>query len=129
MRRDRLHSSTGRLCAIQSRTCARNARSAGSSSVNSVVLSHTGSGPQHRQAIAEHDVVAPERAALERYHLALPPDLGADRIAGKHRLGETRLDAGEALRLIIRDRTQDRMRRDAEARGAVQNRAVEAGDL
>src|SRR5882724_3470274 len=98
MRAERLHSSTGMFPAIQSRTSARKARSAGSSSTNRVVLSQdtvsATSGPQHREPIAEHDVVAPDHAALEGDALALRPDLGADGLAGKHRLGEAGLEAG-----------------------------------
>src|SRR5262245_50528599 len=115
MRVERLHSFTGRFAAIQSRTSARKARSAGSSSTSSVVLSQlTQLRPQDSEPIAEHDVVAPDHAALERDALALRPHLGADGVAGKDRLGEARLDAGEPLGPIVRDGAQDRVGGDAE---------------
>src|SRR5882724_7731303 len=107
MRVERLHSSAGRFAAIQSRTSARKARSAGSSSTNSVVLSQepvaATSSPQNRQPIAEHDVVSADHAALECGALALGPNFRADGLAGKNGFGEPRLETGKALRPIVRD--------------------------
>src|SRR3954453_5783353 len=97
MRVDRLHRSTGRFSPIHSRTSWRKARSAGSSSTNSVVLSQVGngmrSGPQRRTAVAEHDLVACGHPALERDVLTLLPDLGPDGLTGEDRPRKPRLDA------------------------------------
>src|SRR3981081_3907936 len=101
MRVDRLHSSAGRFSPIQPRTSWRKARSDGSSSANSVVLSQFGegmwSGPQRGAAVAQHDLVPPDHAALERDVPTLVPDFGADRLAGKDRTREPRLDAFQPL--------------------------------
>src|SRR4029077_5236958 len=86
-------------------------------------------GAQRGKPVAEHDVVAGDDAALERNALALLPHLGADRVAGKHRARESRLDAFQPLRPALGARAQDRPRRDAEARRPVQDRPVEARGL
>src|SRR3954464_15323070 len=97
MRVDRLHRSAGIFSPIHSRTSWRKARSAGSSSTNSVVLSQVGDGmrsdPQRRAAVAEHDLGAGGHPAVERDVLALLPDFGPDSLAGKDRPREPRLDA------------------------------------
>src|SRR3954454_10875478 len=133
MRLDRLHRSTGRFSPIHSRTSWRKARSAGSSSTNSVVLSQVGngmrSGPQRRAAIAEHDLVAYGHPALERNVPALLPDFGPDGLAGKDRAREPRLDAVQPLWPVVGARSQDRVRRHAEACRAVKYGPIEAGDL
>src|SRR5258708_4276476 len=122
---DRLHRSAGRFSPIQSRTSWRKARSAGSSSTNSVVLSQVGdgirSGPQCRAPVAEHDLVPPHHAALERDVLALGPDFGTYRLAGKDRAREPRLDAVQPLRPVVGADPQDRVRRYAETCGAMEN--------
>src|SRR3954469_1330115 len=133
MRADRLHKSAGRFSPIQSRTSWRKARSAGSSSTNSVVLSQVGdgirSGPQGSAPVAEHDLVPPHHAALERDVLALGPDFGAYRLAGKDRARKPRLDAVQPLRPVVRAGPQDRVRRHAETCGTMENGPIEAGNL
>src|SRR3954462_4106545 len=133
MRVDRLHRSAGRFSPIHSRTPWRKARSAGSSSANSVVLSQVGngmrSGPQRRTAVAEHDLVPSGHPALERDVLTLLPDLGPDGLAGKDGPREPRLDAVQPLRAVVGAGSQDRVRRHAEACRAVEDGPIEAGDL
>src|SRR5262249_54484818 len=84
---------------------------------------------QWRKAVAQHDVVAGDHAALERDALALAPHLRADGVAGKNRPREPRLDAFEPLRPVVGTLAQDRARRDAEASRTMQDGTIEARGL
>src|SRR4051794_22917341 len=121
--------SFGQLAAIQSRTSSRKARSAGLSSEKSVVLSHCMPSPQPGESVVDRDFATLDRAAAERDLGAVLPHLGAHRLARKNGSGETRLDARKMLGLIVRERAQNGMRSDTEARHAVQDRPWEACGL
>src|SRR5229473_1855309 len=66
-----------------------------------VICMERSSRPQRGQPIGEHKPVAADHAELERDAVVVAPELGAQRVAGKHRPHEPRLDGGEPFGAII----------------------------